>query len=486
MIEKNNLLKAGCLLPAAVSIASCSVNIDQTGTPTNKDATNIIFILADDLGYGELSCYNPASFVQTPNIDRLASGGVLMTQAYATPVSSPTRSCFLTGRFPQHVGVYGNPDGTIPGIGPFRSCFAEVLQHNGYSTAWFGKWHQGWDVSSHPLNNGFDRTYGFLGGMHDYYNPAVGDDRIGGPYARHAFVYDDLAPVEKMDYLTTELTDQFIDYINTYNREKPFFAYMAYNAPHTPLQAPENVVRKYLDQGHSPIFATRLALTDVLDQEIGRLVEALEKAGLRENTLIVFMSDNGPEQTNLTGGLRGRKMTVWEGGVRVPLIASYPGHIPAGQRCNSICSIVDMAATFIGLTKGQNDYKFGDGRSLMPYFKGDKQGNVHNQLVFSIHLKGAAHAMPDARNLELFGVRSGDWKLVVDKTNKVDALYNLQDDLAEQNDLSSAHPDIKNKLYNEGNEFLHHSLPSCSKIHSEDTRGEGDQIIRDSLNNKYN
>ncbi len=479
MIEKKIFL-AGCMFPAVFALSSC-----QSGNE-NKicEQPNILFILADDMGYGELSSFNASTPVATPNIDRIAQAGVKMTQAYASPVSSPTRSCFLTGCFPQNVGVFGNHDGAHPGISPLRHCFAEELLAEGYQTAWFGKWHQGWDVSNHPANNGFERAFGFLGGMHDYYDPSEGDHYVGGPFAKHAWVFDQFTPVKEMSYFTEELTDQFLDFVDKADRSKPFFTYLAYNAPHTPLQCPEQYVKKYLEKGFNPVRATRLAMIEVLDIQVGRILDKLKAENLDENTLVVFMTDNGPESEDMSGGLRGKKMTVWEGGIRVPLVACLPNLIPAGVESDAICSIADMAATFIGLAKNQTDYSYGDGHSLIPYFNG-KLGNVHDQLVFSIHLSGTLDSIPEPEKLDLCGVRDGDWKLVYDRKREVDALYNLKIDLSESTDLSEEYPEIKHRLWELGREFLHASKPACGKIVSRDTRKGGDKIKIDSLMNVY-
>lgn len=452
--------------------------------PRNSVDPNILFILVDDMGYGELTCYNSKALVPTPNIDRIAEKGVLMTQAYASPVSSPTRSAFLTGHFPQNIGVYGNHDGTVPGVGPMRPCFAEELQKEGYRTGWFGKWHQGWDVSNHPANNGFEVTYGFLGGMHDYHDPAEGDHYVGGPFAKNCYIFDGFRPVKEMKYLTEELTDRTIDFISE-SGDNPFFAYLAYNAPHTPVQAPEEVVMKYVRKGMEPVLATRCAMMDVLDREVGRILDYLEKNELRENTLVVFMSDNGAEKEADNGGLRGTKMTAWEGGIRVPMIASWPSKIPAGSKSGAICSIVDMASTFIGAAKNDSNLSYGDGVNLLPYYDGSHKGNAHDTLVFSIHLSGAPGMVPCAENLDLFAVRSGDWKLVVDKKRKVDALYNLNDDLKEMSDLSDSVPEKKEELYLIGQRFLGSARPSCGKIRTIDTRKDGDKIKIDSLIKEY-
>ena len=441
-----------------------------------KSKPNIIFILVDDMGYGELSCYNQKTPTPTPNIDALAESGVVMTQAYAYPVSSPTRASFLTGHFPENVGVYGNGDGTTPGIGIKRESFTKELKEGGYNTAWFGKWHQGWDVSNHPANNGFDITYGFLGGMHDFFDATEGDHYIGGPFAKNCYIFDNGKPVTEMNYLTEELTDRTVSFIEGQSSKSPFYIYLAYNAPHTPIQAPDDAIVKYLKKGYDALHATRYAMMDVLDAQVGRITDILDKTDKRDNTLIVFMSDNGPETDEFSGELRGKKMTVWEGGIRVPMIASMPNTIPADTKSDAICSITDMASTFLGLGMGDDEYRYGDGVNLMPYFKGEKSGNAHDNLVFSIHLNGKPFATPTPENLSLFAVRMGDWKLVVDRGRKIDALYNLKDDLIESCDLSQEHIDKKRELLQYGRDFLSKAAPASEKIGRINTRINGDTI----------
>lgn len=488
-MDYKHFFRLECICPIVFTVpASASEALhDNEVTDTNevgKEQPNVIFILADDMGYGELSCFNVSTPAQTPNIDRIAQAGVKMTQAYAYPVSSPTRSCFLTGQFPQHVGVYRNFDGTTPGIGPFRHCFSEDMITEGYQTAWFGKWHQGWDIANHPANNGFERAYGFLGGMHDYYDSYEGDHYVGGPFAKHAWVFDQFKPVPKINYLTEELTDQFLHFLDNRDSNKPFFSYMAYNAPHTPLQAPEKYVMKYINKGFNPVLATRYAMVDVLDVQVGRILDKLKEMHIEKETLVIFMTDNGPESEKMSGGLRGIKMTVWEGGIRVPMVASLPGVIPAGTESDAICSVVDMASTFLALAKGKEDFSYGDGHSLIPFFKG-KKGNVHDQLVFTINPSCPMGTIPQPEQCGLFAVRDGDWKLVCDKHHKVNALYNLKTDKAEQHDLSAEHPEIKARLLEYGRNFLQHSQPACGPITNQNTRKGGDLIKINKLLDTY-
>ncbi len=469
-------MKTKWILPAAIM---GSIFLPQ-GLKAQDSAPNIIFMLADDLGYGELTCYGKNPTAKTPNIDRIAKVGVRMTQAYASPVSSPTRTCLLTGSFPQKAGVYGNYDGTFPGVGPFRSIFPPVLQRHGYRTSWFGKWHQGWDVSNHPLNNGFDVAYGFLGGMHDYYDVSNGDHYIGGPFAPHAFVFDGFKVVKSMNYFTEEITDRAITEIGKKSNQ-PFFIYLAYNAPHTPIQAPDKAILKYLKQNCDTIEAVRYAMIDVLDESVGRILDELEKSGKGKNTLIVFMSDNGAEKQMNNGGFRGTKMTAWEGGVRIPMMAAMPGKIPAGTTSDAICSIVDMAATFVNISSNSKESAYGDGVNLMPFWQGKKSGNAHEGLVFSVGIKDKIGAMPTVDNVELLGIRLGDWKVVRDTKRQIDALYNLSEDPVEKTDLSQQNPKKKNELLKYCTNFFKDCKPSCGPFVSKDTRSGGDKLMNDAL-----
>jgi len=429
---------------------------------------NIIYILVDDLGYGDLSCYPNHAGAGTPNIDCLAASGVRMMQAYASPVCSPTRTALLTGRFAERSGVYGNHDGGIPGLGPQRASFVPRLQQAGYRTAWFGKWHQGWDVANHPANNGFDITFGFLGGMHDYFSPCVGDHHIGGPYAPHAYVFAGFRPVMQMDYLTDELTRRAIAFIGQ-QQSGPFFIYLAYSAPHSPMQAPDEIIRKHLPSGVDPKEAVRRAMIEVLDTNVGRLMAALNKNGLEKNTLVIFQSDNGAESERHNGGLHGTKMTAWEGGIRVPLIASWPGTIPAGRTSQAMCALPDMAATFLHLAGADAASAACDGVDLLPFFTGQRAGNAHHDLVW-----GPPGTKPTPDNVELLAIRQGPWKLVRDTKRKIDALYNLTDDLAESKDLSAEQPQQKAKMLAYAADYLKTCPPSCGRLAIRDTRETGD------------
>ncbi len=462
-----------CLLAGASAVAGAA-------GAAAKPLPNIVMILADDLGYGDLSCYPHLEEIQTPNIDKLAASGVRMTQAYASPVCSPTRTALLTGKFAERYGVYGNYDGANPGLGPSRAGFPALLQKAGYRTAWFGKWHQGWDVANHPLNNGFDVAFGFLGGMHDYFDPAEGDHYVGGPFARHAYVFDGIRPARTVGYLTDEITERAVAFMRQ-SRGQPFFLYLAYNAPHTPLQAPDEAILKYLKAGREPLWAARRAMVDVLDAGVGRLAAALKELGLEQETLVVFMSDNGAEREAYNGGLRGTKMTAWEGGIRVPLIASWPGAIPAGQASDTVCCLPDLAATFTRLAGVTNGVPGGDGVDLLPFWTGARKGHAHENLVWAVSLRGPAGTRPTPDNVDVLGVRMGNWKLVGDKPSGAQALYNLADDLGERRDLSQQNPEKKAELAAFAASYFKECPQSCGLIANRETRGVGDKEKNQSL-----
>ncbi len=457
-----------------LSLCGATLLAPSSMDASSRENPNIIFILVDDLGYGEPTCYNEDAVVPTPNIDKIAQDGIRMTQAYAAPISSPSRSMYFTGKFAARNGVYHNFDGTCPGVSHYNKSFTPMLKEAGYATSWFGKWHQGWAIFNHPMNNGFDTGYGFMGGMHDYFDARIGSHYIGGPSSSTGFIYDEYSDVDTIKYLTEELTDRAISFIDK-NKDNPFYIYMAYNAPHTPYQAPQDVVAKYEQKGYDKQMATRYAMVDVLDAQIGRLLDRVKQNGLEENTMVVFMSDNGASYNQMNGGLRGTKTTVWEGGIRVPLIAKLPGVIPAGTTSKSMCSIVDMPATLLGMINGDDNYTYNDSRNLMPYFKGEKSGNVHQSIVVCLNRDGDVVAPTTLDEMEILSARVGDWKLVKELPQKGEEstiqIFNLADDPSESKDLSDSMPQKRKELIEFVNDYLYECPNSIGTKYTRDTRG---------------
>lgn len=303
---------------------------------------NIIVILADDMGYGDLGVLGDGS-AQTPMLDRLAGEGVLLTQHYSgSAVCAPARAALLTGRYPHRTGAID----TLEGRGLDRLALREVtigdrLRDAGYATGLIGKWHLGaLDARYHPNARGFSEFVGFRGGWSDYYQWRL--DYNGG--------------FRRTDgrYLTDVLSDEAVQFVRRH-RQEPFFLHLAYNAPHFPLQAPEDAVRPFAGRFSEPL-ATLYAMVARMDQGIGRLLDELDLLGLRDNTIVLFTSDNGPQFSSPAGprtlerynaGFRGQKTLVFEGGIRVPAIIRWPASLPAGQRNHGMLHFSDWLPTLL-------------------------------------------------------------------------------------------------------------------------------------------
>ncbi len=395
---------------------------------------NIVLILADDQGYADVS-YNPQSppEVSTPNIDKLAESGVVCTQGYASGhVCSPTRAGLMTGRYQQRFGIYTAGQG---GSGmPLEERFMPMhLKQGGYVCGAFGKWHLGLTENYHPVNRGFDYFYGFMGrGAHDYFNHKPDNQKkFGGPVYRNLDVLQN-----EEGYMTSMLTREAVAFIHR-EKERPFFAYVAYNAVHAPAQAPAEDVKKF-DTGDD----TRdilMAMLYHLDLGVGEIIQALKDAGVYENTLMFYLSDNGGAATMHANNapLRGFKQLDYEGGIRVPFIVSWPGQLTAGTTCDVPVWSTDILPTVLAVCglKPLPGSKPLDGKNMMPMLRG-KKDMLHETLYWSDGDGGK------------WAIRSGDWKVVFDK-GKVE-LFNLAKDVGEATDLAQANPervDLLSKMY---------------------------------------
>lgn len=452
---------------------------------------NIIVILADDLGWGDLGCYPKGAAwgedarVRTPNLDALAAAGVRCTNAYATGmVCAPSRAGLITGQYQQHFGYYVFGETTVSFPKTVRTL-PEILRQAGYSTALVGKWHVSSAPDSGPLQRGFDRFYGFIGGQHDYYEPNLGEAKPGIGNAPDAWVYDQDKPVKTNRYLTEEFTDRAIDFIDqSAAQQKPFFLYLAYNAPHTPLQVPWKYLEPYVKareqrEGPQKKYVPRdiaRAMIHCLDDNIGRLLQHLNQHQLADNTLVIFSSDNGgsdggpntPRNNRSVlqhnGGLKGRKGTFYEGGIRVPMILRLPQKLPAGTTYENPVTHLDIYPTALALAKLPADklppQKL-SGQNLIPYLNNENKNAPHTILNWTI--ESSRH----------WAVREGDWKLILDDThpetlgNKKNRkseyklqLYNLAADRNETADLIDTHPEIAARLQKRHDAFVAASAPS--------------------------
>ena len=500
-IGKTGLLTTGLMVAANA----------QAATP-KESKPNIIMIMVDDLGFSDVGPYG-ASEIQTPNIDRLAKEGIRFRQFYNNSISAPTRSSLITGQYQHKAGVgYFNVNLGLPAYQGFLNkeslTFAEVLKQGGYSTIMSGKWHVGDDEDQWPNQRGFDKFFGFIGGASNYYN-------IGEKGRNEVALIKNNKPyqLEQGKYLTQEIANNAIEFLDEQNKEqKPFFLYLAFNAPHWPLQALPQDIEKYkgkyaigwdslrqvrfenakrlgvvsqdqkltrhdaavkpwnkltydeqqLWQRRQEVYA---AMIDRVDQEIGRVLTKLKELKKDDNTLIVFISDNGAQGGNGTSiytqrntgpvgspgsyetqnsnwsqtgnsPLRNYKATPYEGGISAPFIAWYPEKIKAGTITDGIGHLIDLAPTFYELAGAKYPTTYHGvktnalpGKSLLPVLTGKNDIVQRGEPVF--WERGGNKA-----------VREGKWKYVSAFPENKDELYDIESDRAENNNVADKYPEI--------------------------------------------
>lgn len=433
---------------------------------SNVNKPNIIYILADDLGYGDLSVYGQEKF-KTPNIDKLASQGMLFTQHYSgSTVCAPSRSALLTGMHTGHTAIRGNkeiqPEGQHP-IPEQTYTLAEAMQESNYVTGAFGKWGLGFPHSEgDPVNQGFDVFYGYncqrMG--HNYYPDHLWSNR-------DSIVLDKNLLAQKQIYAPELIHENTLEFIET-NKDRPFFLYVASVIPHAELAAPEEVMEKY--RGRFPPeedyqgvdgseygqgeyasqkepHAAFVAMIDVLDSQVGEIMEKVEELGIAENTIIIFTSDNGPHNEggadpayfDSNGPFRGTKRDLYEGGIRVPMIAKWPGKIAAGSKSGHVSAFWDVFPTFMDIL-GERSPENLDGISFLPTLLGNQKDQIeHEYLYWEFHEKGGRQA-----------VRKGDWKAVkynvLQNPNAPLELYDLSEDIGEKNNLAHKNPEVVKQM----------------------------------------
>ncbi len=433
---RRSFLKAAGLAAASLTIGAPRLTAREYKKP------NILMILVDDLGYGDLSSYG-ASDLKTPAIDSLVSAGMRFDNFYANcPVCSPTRAALLTGRYPDMAGVPGVIRTHIASswgyMDPRTITLPTVLKDCGYRTACIGKWHLGLSEQEHPNRRGFDHFKGFLGDMmDDYYN-----------HKRHGFdyMYENEKPIDPEGHATDLFTQWSADYITKAAKsDKPWFLYLAYNAPHTPIQPPKDWLEKVRkrEEGIDNRRARLVALIEHMDAGIGKVIEALNESGDADNTLIVFTSDNGG-QSNVganNGPLTGGKQQMFEGGIKVAACAVWPGRIKPGSRSDRLALTMDLYPTFCEAAGAQIDYPI-DGRSILPTLLGKNQP-PEDRTVFWMRREGGRYA-----GRIYYAARYGSYKLLQNSPFEPMILVNLEEDPLEQNPLPTNHPMYK-KLTND-------------------------------------
>lgn len=442
-----------------------------------KTKPNIIYIYADDMGYGELGCYGQQK-IKTPHLDKLAKEGMRFTQHYTSaPVCAPARAMLMTGKHAGHAYIRGNyelggfTDETEGGQMPLPEgtfTIAQMMKNAGYVTGIIGKWGLGMNYNTgNPNKQGFDYYYGYLDQKqaHNFYPTHLWEngkwDTLNNPsfmvHQRIAEGSPDSA-FEKFkgkDYAVTKMAEKTLAFIKQ-NKNKPFFLYLPYTGPHVALQAPDEAVKEYIgqfdekpyygDKGYAPCkypLSTYAAMITYMDKQVGRIMALLKELKLDENTIVMFSSDNGTTfdaggvnaaYFNLTGGLRGRKQDLYEGGIREPFIARWPGKIPAGRIANHISVQYDLMATLSQLTGAKTWVN--DGISFLPTLLGNnKQQKQHKFLYFEFPEKTGQVA-----------IRMGSWKGVKSNMKKNKnapwELYNLATDEQETTDVATQHPEL--------------------------------------------
>jgi arylsulfatase A len=380
---------------------------------------NVVLIMTDDQGWFDVG-FNGNPHIRTPALDRLAGESVRFLRFYAEPVCTPSRAGLMTGRrFPRTgaIDTYMGRDTLAAG----EITLGQVFQARGYRTGLFGKWHLGRYMKYHPTRRGFDEFVGFW--QYGFINRYDDPDEL----------FWNTRPVVATGYVSDVLTDAAIGFLRE-NRERPFFLYVPFNAPHSPYLVPDEEIEPYLKQG-LPLGEARIyGMVTRLDRNIGRLLEAIDAEGLREDTVVLFLTDNGGVSRFFKAGLRGNKASVYEGGIRVPLLVRWPSRFPSGATVEAMAHITDLFPTLCELigAKVPADRPI-DGRSLMGLLNDGGGASPHEHLF---HQWTRVRPDPD-RN---WAARDGRYKLVDG------ALYDLRDDPGEARDIAAEHPEIARRL----------------------------------------
>lgn len=455
-----------------------SLSTNGVGNERSAEKPNFVLIMADDMGYADAG-FTGAADIQTPHLDALAASGVMFTNGYVThPYCGPSRAGLLSGRYQQRFGFETNPayDPSNPymGIDPSEMLFSKRLQEAGYRTGIVGKWHLGAAAPFHPNKRGFDYFYGFLGGGHDYFKIDLRQPVKEG-YTQA--LERNGKPAEFEGYLTTALSNDAADFIRS-SKDSPFFLYLAFNAPHAPLQAPEDAIARYssIQNDKRRRYA---AMVDVMDAGIGKVVDALEQYGLRENTLIFFLSDNGgPQPTRQQPGkwngssntpFRGGKGNLYDGGVHVPFIASWPAKIEKGTIYDKPVISLDIAATAVALAGKPTDSL--EGVNLIPLLTREDNDSPHDYLYW--REGGDRWSILNANRT----------KHLLDNAGGKPELFHLPSDMSEQNDRVAEEQALAEKLlgawlsWNQSN--VASRLDSYKKYHQ-----KRDQFFLDSIPEK--
>ena len=400
---------------------------------------NVVLIITDDAGYGDFGSYG-APDVKTPHIDSIGRDGVRLTDFYANgSTCSPTRTGLISGRYQQRFGIEmplgaGGKADHERGLTPTGTSLPQLLKNNGYSTALIGKWHLGWTPAFSPNAHGFDYFFGFKGAFVDYYHHTAGG---GAPLV--ADFFENAHPIDVPGYMTDLITERSVRFIQE-NAGRPFFLDISYNAVHWPYQRPDAPSKARENGRHilpldeqPPTRADYIAMLERADQGVGRVLAALDKAGLRQDTLVIFTNDNGGEWLSRNAPLFHHKGTVWEGGIRVPAMFRWPARLPVRRVSSQVGITMDLTASILAATATPvPSAARHEGIDLLPILAG-RSAEVERTLFWRVPPPRPQHA-----------VRSGDWKLLLDGGRAM--LFNLRQDISERNNLIGQHADVAQRL----------------------------------------
>ncbi|TDF34479.1 sulfatase [Alteromonadaceae bacterium M269] len=404
---------------------------------------NIILIFSDDAGYEDFG-FQGSNVMRTPNIDSLAQEGVRFTEGYVTdPTCGPSRAGLMTGRYQQKFGYqeinvpgYMSPNskylGDDMGLPTDQRTIADYMKERGYATAAYGKWHLGNAERYHPMKRGFDEFYGFRGGDRSFFSYGA-ENRL--PHHDKRMERGIGKFEEPKGYLTDELGAEASDFIAR-NVDNPFFIYLAFNAPHTPMEATEEDLAQFPQlKGNRKIYA---AMTLAMDRATGKVLDTLKKHGLEENTIVVFTNDNGgptDKNASVNWPLAGTKSNHLEGGLRVPFVIKWPAKLPQGVDYNRAVSTMDLLPSFFAAAGGDaSKLENVDGKVIWPYVSGKVTAEPHKSLFWKKDVRAA--------------MRQGDWKLIRFADRPAE-LYNIKEDKAEQNNLADKYPERVRTMFKE-------------------------------------
>ena len=424
---------------AVLGLASVLLGLALSGSaqprPADPGRPNVVLIITDDVGYGDLGSYGAVD-IRTPNIDDLAREGVRLTDFYAAPQCTPTRAALMTGRYQQRVqlerALRDAEEMRGQGLSPTGRSLPQLLKNNGYATGLLGKWHLGFTPELGPNAHGFDEFFGFLSGFIDFYTHTRGD---GSPD-----LFENTTPVHQDGYMTDLITARAVRFIEQ-RAAAPFFLEVAYNAAHWPFQPPDHYSKAPNNaafQGpDAAVPATRkdyVAMLERADAGVGQILRTLDTLGLAKNTLVVFTNDNGGEWLSRNAPLFHRKDTLWEGGIRVPAIFRWPARLPAGKTSSQAGITMDLTASILAATNTPVPPEAQlEGIDLLPILEG-RSPVIERTLFWRISIPSRQQR----------AVRSGDWKLLLDGDDLL--LYNLRADIGERNDVAASRPDLVARL----------------------------------------